>query len=384
MSAAEVIKVIVTDVESRKGFDVANIMQRLYGFSCVFCASKHHKVKMPLIFGRKVFQLRSSDLSTFSEDFDALREVHVDTTLVYLPVSEKPTRLLYQYLRTRSVSNLKFLLPSEDNFDLCANKYQFQQFCERKGFPVPRSYGKEDLPELESAFRPLVLKPRVGEGSMGIRYLDSPQALSELSDIDWSAYVLQERVSSKQQVAGAFFLCKDGQVISAYTHQRLRTFPPEGGVTVYSQSTYEEELVGIGRNLLKSLRWDGVAMIEFLYDEEQRAWRIIELNPRIWGSIMLSAFNGSDMLKHYVQASLEDELPSRPESRSCYIRWYYPFEILNWARGTISLRTLLRLERDRTCYVNFTYAGFWRSVGYLLYFTFNVRSFRRFFKKLGL
>lgn len=377
------IHVLITDVESRKGFDIVNIMQRHYGFSCVLCSSRDRRGALRVIYGQRVYRLRSSSYDQFEHDLDVIFTSQRDRVLVYLAVSEKPTLLLYRYLAERKPDQLRYLLPSEANFRLSGNKHEFQIFCEEQGFPVPRSYSRSDLPELTERFRPLVLKPRVGEGSVGLRYITEPDELTALRDIHWPAYLLQERINGNRQVAGAFFLCVKGKVVNAYTHQRLRTFPPAGGVTVFSQSTYMTEIVECGARVLAALDWEGVAMIEFLYDDEQQAWRIIELNPRLWGSVMLCAFNQSDMLRQYVAASLGEsrELPRQP--RNVYIRWYFPFEVLNWLKGKISLKDLLTLDTSKTCYVNFTYSSVYRSVAYLLYFTFNPRSIKRFFKKFA-
>lgn len=370
-------------MESRKAMDVVNIMQRLYGYECILCASKDHAFQLPLIYGRRIKRLRSSNYENFAADFRKLIQEYRDFQLVYLPVSEKPTKLLYRFLDKESISNLAFLLPREDYFNLCSDKFRFQQYCEGKGFPVPLSFTKASLSKLKTDFRPLILKPRSGQGSVGIRYLRRPEELEQLESFEWDDYLLQEKVESSRQVAGAFFLCKEGRVIQAYSHQRLRTFPSEGGVTVYSQSTCVPEIIEIGEKVLASMNWDGLAMIEFLYDESSRSWKIIELNPRIWGSVLLSAFNNSGMLDHYVSLSLGRKLERKKNLKNSYIRWLYPFDLLNWLKGKINSQEFFKFNLDNTCYINFTYSNWYRSLAYLLYFSINLSSIKRFLKKLN-
>ncbi len=378
------MKVIITDVESRKAFDLVNIMQRRYGYNCILCASKDFSVQLPLIFFSGVHRLRSRSYADFAADFAALLAKYADEELVYLPVSERPTRQLYRYLAENGrPDNLRYLLPRAEHFDMTSNKYAFQQFCEANGFPVPRSYAIEGFDTENFPFRPLILKPRSGEGSVGIKHIDTPAELAKIATVDPATYLLQEKIVSDQKVSGAFFLCRDGEVISHYTHQRLRTFPENGGVTVFSRGGHEQSLVESGAALLRELRWDGVAMIEFLYDATDGQWKIIELNPRLWGSVLLAAFNGSDMLRQYVALCRGEAVDAAPPvAQEVYIRWWFPFELLGWLKRQISIRELLRFDFARTCYINMTYSTWYRSLSYLLYFSFNVKSIKRYLKKI--
>lgn len=281
------MKVIITDVESRKAFDVVNIMEQLYGYDCILCAGKDYKIQLPLIYGKAVNQLRHASYEIFESDFTEILKQYQDSELVYLPVSERPTRFLYRYLKSNNCKNLFSLLPQESYFDLTSDKILFQDFCFQSGFPVPGSYKKEDIPVLNEHFHPLIIKPRKGEGSVGIIHIDNKESLPLLNNINWNDFVVQEKLNNSNQVEGGFFLCKDGEVVNYYSHQRLRTFPTKGGVTVFSKSAQNESIFQTGKSLLKELNWNGVAMIEFLFDEKSQQWKIIELNPRIWGSILL-------------------------------------------------------------------------------------------------
>lgn len=368
-------------MNARKAFDVVNIMQRLYRYSCILCAEKDQIFQLPVIYGQKVHRLRSSSSSIFKQDLDHILQQYPNETLVYLPVSEKPTRRLLQYLEDKKPDNLHYLLPTGATFHMTSNKGAFQEYCEQNGFPVPNSLAIDNIRELKQHFRPLILKPTSGQGSVGIKHIDRVEDLYLLEKVDWDHYILQEKVLSSDKVSGAFFLCRGGQVISSYSHQRLRTFPEEGGVTVYSRSTENESIRTVGERLLKQLNWDGVAMIEFMYDEPSSKWKIIELNPRLWGSILLSAFNQSGMLDDYVKASIGQPLQKRLLKEPAFIRWIFPFDLMNWFRGKIPFSELVYMNLKNTCYINFTYSSWYRSTVYLMYFTINFSSIKRFIKK---
>lgn len=380
-------KVVISDVDSRKGFDVVNIIRSCYQFDSILCASKDFKYQLRAIYIQKVHRLRSKNFEVFEKDFSEILRIHNLYKLVYLPVSEKPTRHLYKFIEKHGCpENLHYMLPPSKAFEMTSHKGLFQAYCEQNSFPVPKSYSKSEALASASSFRPLIAKPFSGEGSVGIKHIDNTEQLSLLESVSSDNYLIQEKIQGIQKVAGAFYLCKEGKVISQYTHQRLRTFPENGGVTVYSKSGNNQEILNIGAQLLQSLNWNGLAMIEFIQDNASKEWKIIEVNPRLWGSALLSAFNRSQMLQAYVQNSLKVEKPAHAplqplENR--YIRWWFPFELLSFLRGKLSWRELFKLDLKHTCYINFTYASAFSSIAYLFYFTFNSKSVKRFLKKLG-
>jgi len=376
------MKVIVSDAESRKGFDIINLVQRLYGFPVVLGAGRDFGWKLKLIYNKEVYPLRSGTFELFEKDLSFIIESHPETDLVYLPVSEKATRHFYAFIEKHPESRLKYLLPQSDAFECTGDKYRFQAFCQNANLPVPLSFEKESIPGITGDFRPLIVKPRKGEGSVGIIYIDTQEQLSRLEILDFSKYVIQEKIHDGHKVEGAFFLCKAGKVINAYSHKRIRTFPEIGGVTVFSVCDYNKEIIDIGKHLLACLNWDGVAMIEFLLDKPTGKWKMIELNPRLWGSVLLSGYNQSEMIRNYIQLSL-GKAPVKSTLRiGTYIQWLFPFEILNFLKGKLTFSELFNQKGLPICHINFTYSNIWRTFSYIIYFLFNTSSIKRFIMKL--
>lgn len=377
------ILVLVSDVDSRKGLDVLNMMQRKYKFKCILAAGKDTKIQLPIVYGKKVHLLRNSSFDLFKLDLQSILSRFPNQHIIYMPVAETLTRHLIRFIQEEKVDNLHHILPDQHFFNLCANKGEFQKYCEERNFPVPKSYNQNSIVDLRANFRSVLIKPKSGQGSVGIHYLNSIEDLDKHTPIDFEKNIVQERIVSKNQVAGAFFFCVDGNVISSYCHQRIRTFPEIGGVTVFSKSIRDEQILKIGAELLKSMNWNGLAMIEFMFDEPSQSWRIIELNPRIWGSIMLSAHCEADLLKHYVQFAIDknNSKPNLTFKEEKFIRWVFPFDFIAFVKRKIGFKELF--FRKNACFINFTYSNFWRSLSYMLYFTFNFSSIKRFFKKLA-
>jgi hypothetical protein len=376
------MKIIVTDVHSRKAFDIVNILKRVHGRDLILFAPPGTKLMLPLIYGQKVYSLRSESYEDFRTDLLAALASDADAEYIWLAVSEEPTLLFYELMNKEPKHPIRYLLPGRAMFELARNKADFQNFCEVKGLPVPASYTVDQLPELEKNFRPVIAKKRIGAGSVGMKYVEEPGQVALLNGITDSEYLIQEKVESNKKIHGVFCLALNGELLAWHGHERIRTFPEKGGVTVYSRSVYFEELKEITARLLREMNWNGFAMVEFLHDDRAGEWKIIELNPRLWGSVMLSEFCGSGLLIRYVNR-LEGKEPGLPEEQpGRYIRWLFPFEVISLLKGNIGMREFLNLKGPETCYINFTYSSFPGALLFQAYFTFNVRSIKRFFRKL--
>lgn len=215
-----------------------------------------------------------------------------------------------------------------------------------------------------------------------MKYVEKPGQLSLLDDIDKDDYLIQEKVVSTRKIHGIFCVAKDGEFVSWHGHERLRTFPEKGGVTVFSRSQYDRKCKEIASQLIREMNWSGFAMVEFLHDDRTCEWKIIELNPRLWGSVMLSEFCGAKLLSNYMNVVTDVEPESGMELTDRYIRWMFPFEVISFMKGSIGLGEFLNRRGLKTCYINFTYSNTLRALLFQVYFIFNGRSIARFFKKL--
>ncbi len=376
------MKIIITDVQSRKAFDIINILERVYGYDLLLFAPAGYRFQLPVIYGQKVHRLRLGSYSDYRDDFLKALQQYPEEEFIYMPVSEEPTLYFYELMKEDRGLNIRYLLPEKEKMELTRDKQQFQKFCEENGFPVPKSYTSASLHKLQEEFRPVIAKKKIGAGSVGMKFIEDPGQLQQLADLDDDEYLVQEYIKSHKKVHGGFYLCKDGDVLAFHGHERIRTFPEKGGVTVFSKAGYNDELKKTGAALLKKLNWNGLAMIEFLHDDHTDSWKIIELNPRLWGSVMLAEYCGSGLLDGYIRLANGEKVKEGIIETDRYIRWFLPFELISFLKGSISRKELTNAARLPVCYINFTYSGWGRALLFQLYFTFNVRSVKRFIKKL--
>jgi predicted ATP-grasp superfamily ATP-dependent carboligase len=174
------------------------------------------------------------------------------------------------------------------------------------GVPTPRTRLLTDWPDDDG---PLVVKPRYtivvdedGQGSRepDVRLLDAGERPPVESVVDEMGHVpvTQEFVPTDGEF-GFFALMDRGESVATFQHRRIRSFTYSGGASVYRGAFARDELREHGTALLSALDWHGPAMVEFRRDARDGSFRLMEINPRFWGSLALPVHAGVDFPRHY-------------------------------------------------------------------------------------
>ncbi len=194
-------------------------------------------------------------------------------------------------------------------FELVHDKAKLHGLLAANGFVVPRMYayeGLEDLLQQDIRF-PVVLKPRRTAGSLGLRYAANRSELenayrevsafpSPCSDVeDYRRPLVQEYIPGK--IHDGLFVCRQGEIRAAMTVMRSSTYPVSGGFTVQSETTRDPELIRYCRQILEFLNYHGPCDVEVKRDERDGAYKLLEINPRIWGALELSIRAGIDFVE---------------------------------------------------------------------------------------
>ncbi|ELZ03955.1 carboxylate--amine ligase [Natrialba asiatica] len=110
--------------------------------------------------------------------------------------------------------------------------------------------------------------------------------------------IRQEYVPTTDEY-GFFALYDHGEPVATFQHRQRRGYSYAGGPSSYRESVWIPELERAGRALLDHLEWHGLAMVEFLRDEETGEFKLMEVNPRFWSSLPFSVQTGADFPYYY-------------------------------------------------------------------------------------
>jgi predicted ATP-grasp superfamily ATP-dependent carboligase len=226
----------------------------------------------------------------------------------------------------------RLAVPPAAAFEAAVDKASLIGIAREVGLEVPRTVLVEDvsapmeLPE-DLAF-PVIVKARRsrflqnGRWQRGIvrlvRSSDELRRLSGSPGLGCGA-LIQEFVPGWGE--GLFLAAARGRPLARFAHRRLREKPPGGGVAVLCESIEpDEELARAGERVLERLAWHGVAMLEFRRTREGRAV-LMELNPRLWGSLQLAIDAGLDFPRLLLALHGHAPLPELAFRRGVRSRW---------------------------------------------------------------
>jgi len=241
---------------------------------------------------------------------------------VVLPVTDPSVEALLEH-RACLPADARIPLPTLPTYRLASDKVALLGLAERAGFAVPASVivqRKGDPgPRIPASWFPAVVKPHrsvVQDGQrrdkVGVSFVaDRMSCERVLAALPAAAFpvLLQRRVAGSGE--GLFVLRWHGRVVAVFAHRRLREKPPAGGVSVYRESIAPPpDLVKAGLQLLDSLDWNGVVMIECRRDAVTGRHVIMEVNGRLWGSLQLAIDAGVDFPTLLVRCALGDAAPA--------------------------------------------------------------------------
>src|SRR5262249_45283964 len=170
------------------------------------------------------------------------------------------------------------------------------------GIPAPTTYCVDSRAEVEELARrvqfPVVIKPRMGSGSRAVGYPANAMELVRLwQDVhrDQPRPLIQERIPSGGEGRGGWVLFNSRSELRAcFVHRRIREFPLSGGPSTLRESVSRPEIADVAVRFLRELGWSGVAMVEFKVDPRDGVAKLIEVNPKFWGSLNLAIASGVD------------------------------------------------------------------------------------------
>ncbi len=232
----------------------------------------------------------------------------------------------------------KWLLPPVESLAIAQDKSRTLEAAEKIGLPCPRTW----RPALASEFAELALslppggfvaKPRSGSGSAGISYGERRTREEWVAHWErFGAMLVQERIPADGRGQGVSLLMDgEGRCVAAFAHERLQQYPNSGGPSTDRHGVRAPELIAASIRLLESLRWRGIAMVEWKVDPRDGRSKLMEINPRFWGSLELAVRSGIDFPALYARAALGERLPdAAPYPAGIRCRWMIPGEILRY------------------------------------------------------
>ena len=203
-------------------------------------------------------------------------------------------------------------------------------------FRVPPTLVPETAEEAVESWTgryPVVVKPRTGTGSEGLRLArdaDELGATFALVSRRYPKLMVQEQICYRPGAKFVLlYLFDAGRRLRSWYAQRVllerRSISigigagrerMRGGVALLWRSVKNDDLLERGRRLLEALGWCGIAAIECARDERDGQYYLFEINARLDGTSTLALRDGPNFAYNSCLVALDRELPLELDFRA--------------------------------------------------------------------
>lgn len=214
-------------------------------------------------------------------------------------------------------------------FSMASDKLQTMEACMKNNLPCPKTYlslndFKQDAHNVQY---PIVCKPRTGCAAVGFHVADDEHDLLEYYKKAKQKYgpcLIQEYIPQDGlQYKAELYIDRNGAMKAACVFSKVRWYPINGGSSTLNETVDRPDIVEDCRKLLAAIGWRGYADIDLIEDTRDGKAKIMEINPRITGSVKICFEAGVNFAKAIVDDYLGKELDNQFEVAHKYLRYMH-------------------------------------------------------------
>jgi carbamoyl-phosphate synthase large subunit len=168
------------------------------------------------------------------------------------------------------------------------DKWRTYQWCRQHEVPTPRTWLATELPS--SLSYPLIVKPRSGRGSVGVRVVESSDELRAHLDRS-DEWLVQEYVKGPEFTVDIVAV-REGRVISAVPRERLVT---KAGMCVKGRTVNEPRLLERAVQVAEEFGLTPRGNVQFCRSVRDDEYYLIEINPKFGAGLPLTTAAGVNM-----------------------------------------------------------------------------------------
>jgi carbamoyl-phosphate synthase large subunit len=216
---------------------------------------------------------------------------------------------------------IKVLLPGHEQILLCQDKFKTYEFFKKNGFPTPETW----LGVPASPRYPILMKPRIGRGSKGIRIIQNELEFEAYKGSD--GYIYQEVITGKEFTVDTLSDA-DGKVLAAVPRVRMEI---KNGVSYKGRTVKNKIVEETSIKICEAVKLTGPACIQCILTAEGTPY-FFEINPRIGSAVILTIQAGVNIPLLAVKSILGMNVPNMVDNfRDNIIMLRYWDEVFNSA-----------------------------------------------------
>jgi predicted ATP-grasp superfamily ATP-dependent carboligase len=205
--------------------------------------------------------------------------------------------------------------PGYSVLELAFNKRKLIDRAMELNVPCPETIFIDDFATFEEKSGklkfPVVFKPVRSRGGLGISFIDSGDQIKDIFNDSFKKFgplLIQEKIPYKERYSVAILMNNEQVMKRCCVLHAKRFHPLSNGPASFVETVNKPSLVELGNTLLQSIGYSGIAEIEFVIDSRTNEPKLMEINPRFWGSLQGAISAGVDFPYLLYQMILEGDI----------------------------------------------------------------------------
>lgn len=214
-------------------------------------------------------------------------------------------------------------------FEMASDKLKTMSICMQNGIPCPKTYLslQEFKTDRNNIAYPIVCKPRTGCAAVGFHIAKSEEELISYYNKAENKYgpcLIQEYIPQDGlQYKAELYVDRNGMLKAASVFAKIRWYPIEGGSSTLNETVNKPDIVEDCWKLLSAIGWRGYADIDLIEDKRDGKIKVMEINPRITGSVKICFEAGIDFARAIVEDTLNQDVKGQFEFRHRFLRFFH-------------------------------------------------------------
>lgn len=315
----ETTAVVLSFGPSAGAYDIVRSLA-MEGILSTVAASEKHNIAFYSRYCTGKLLLPDYDASSSGEILRRLQKLGagLKTKPVLFYVSDPELSFVRKH-RTELEPLYRFLLPQEELLAALFNKVHFSRLASEHGLPVPYTNtvkSVEDLRSIGPKVRfPAIVKPAYSEDwvwdtdeqrrifgpyKKALRRMNSLEELTQFCEAlprRASGFLIQSYIDGRDETIVSFhaYFDENSRCLGYFLGRKIRTYPSRTGGAVYVQTLHNPELISLSIDYLQRIKFQGIVKIDYKWDELDKDFKILEVNPRynLWE--LLGAYAGANI-----------------------------------------------------------------------------------------
>ena len=110
--------------------------------------------------------------------------------------------------------------------------------------------------------------------------------------------------------------------------EKNRWYPINGGSSTLNTTIHSEEIKNMCLLLMQKIKWRGYASLDVIEDTKSKKPKIMEINPRINGTVKICFYAGYDVANLIYQDSLNDSIEEQQDYLDGLRLRYFHMDVL--------------------------------------------------------